>query len=327
MLQKVLKGVNNQCLTLLDRLYRAECGFIPLQATEAVTHTPDLIDRIGAGQAGLSHGGITPEILKMLRDQNLIEIRQDSDEGSSLRCWITPKGMISLQTYKEKELLEKKNITIDRDNIEIKLATMQDAQPMNLSYQKLDDFWSASRLHINGTLQGESGEVEVLAQVGVHVLDADTAYFQNDMKLGDLFTVNRFSEAFHEVLDNHYVDGESAHNMAELADMFGLPDSANRKIIMIERLLLNPLLIGRGVGKEILRRILLSYGQGGGIVIIPLLPAGAPLESLTHKSACKRLSQHYQGLGFENHPFVENVMVGDIDVCGMMMQADTHLHG
>ncbi len=321
MLKEISAEICDESIRFLDYLYQKESGEIFLKLLKG-SRSKDVITSIDLEQYSLKEAPVSAGTLKKLKDEEVIDFREDAGDGSYIGCWITPLGMTHLQMRKEMELLKGQEISINRDTVRIQSGNSSDQQDVNLQYENPEDFWSSYQLTIKGVLLEGLSTIDVLAKVGVHVLDADTAYFQNEMKLGELFSANQFGTFHQDILDNHYVDGEPAHNMSEIADMLGLVDAANRKMLLIDRLLLNPLLVGRGIGKEILRRILLAYGQGGGIVVIPLIPTAAPIGSREFVAACERLKQHYHSLGFEEHPFVDNVMVGDIDICGMMMSAD-----
>jgi GNAT superfamily N-acetyltransferase len=303
-----------QSSSFLDHLYQCESGETFLYSTEKGP-------KGSSARLASTYDWIPMVVVDNLQAEGFIQTSRQFESDAAIKCWITPKGMNQLQMHREQKLLKGKEIQISNDSIKIRVANAKTAE-INLQFETPEDFWSSQQLSISGTLECYGEPIEGLAKVGIHVLDADTAYFQNDFKLGTLFAANSFASFNQDILDNHFEDGEPAHNMAELADMLGLVDAANRKIILIDRMLLDPVLIGRGVGKELLRRLLLAYGHGGGIVVIPLVPTAAPMGSSDYISVCERLKYHYRSLGFESHPFVDNVMVGDIDVVGMMMSAD-----
>lgn len=320
MLIKTSAVKSDQAINFLDYLYHCDSGETFLKLHKDCQST-DILERIQMVQPAFSKAPVSSEAIKTLIDDQLIELHDVSEVDSVLGCYITPKGLTYLQMAKEQKIMPGGDFVLNKENVEIQIA---DDNPthLNLRFERPEDFWRSHSLTVKGIIPGVEQTAMNLAKVKVHIVDADTAYFQNDLRLGDLFAAHDYASFHQDLLDNHYVDGESAYNMAELADMLGLVDAANRKVMVFERFVIDPVLIGTGVGKEILRKVLLALGHGGGIVVMPLMPTAAPVGSSEFFKACDRLKQHYRSLGFEEHPFVDNVMVGDIDVVGMMMSAD-----
>lgn len=109
-------------------------------------------------------------------------------------------------------------------------------------------------------------------------------------------------------------------DLYDLPESLGVPEASVGSILVIAEIKVFSGYLGAGIGAEVIQKLTQRVTPGGGIVLIspyPLSCIAGPLDI-----SCSGLSdrmfaglcEYYRGLGFKNHPAIDGVMVGDVEV-------------
>ena len=232
--------------------------------------------------------------------------------GSKTICKITQKGLLDLRSRLELDLCRQHGLK----SIEGKDVIIDRAIPVNpgmpgqsLRLESPAAYVEKLRLNIWGHLRG-SDEPLLLAKVCMHLIDAEAALHLGGYTLADVMQADPQTHQHIKLICNYDLDGEPANHIYELTDMFGLEEAIGRQLIIVNDVRVTPALVGKGVGREIIKHLLVRYGVGGGVSIIPIAPYGVEGDA-ADRLVLDHLSQVKMGPYIVQHPFVKSALVGD----------------
>lgn len=252
-------------------------------------------------------------LLPGLYAQKIVTLRGHLNHDGSGQVWcrLSSKGLTQLQVINEKFLETASGLDSDKWIMTVESVTDRHQQ-ISLSYSQPKDFWHVHELTITGKLNPEQEGCVEIGRARIMILDVMSAMKLEGFELEALFRSRPNTMRYLNTLNNHNEDGEAALYVFELAEMLSLEDSTLDHIYIVDDLRLSPGLIGRRLGRTVLRRLLLRFGKGGGILMLPINPTGQDEGKHVFDFFSHRLRKHYEELGMRSHPFVPGIMVGDI---------------
>lgn len=320
MSRNILHDLQGAAYDLLRHIYR-EGGKkmkarVRVHAKVAHTHI-HLSDGEVTWSSSRSDSSWSSEDMDCLVDLGLVSSRELSSGATLYR--ITQRGLMALRTVAEEQLCQELGVpSIRSDNVVISRAVQENR---GLSGSSLDpstpeSFVERASINVWGRVKG-SDEPLLIAKAQLLLIDAEGALHLGGFSLDRVLDTYPETRQYQELICNHELDGEPANHIYELSDMFRLEEAIGRQLIIVHDFRVTPALIGKKVGREILRRLIARYGLGGGIAIIPLRPYGVMGEE-----ADKLVSSYLARGSFPphviRHPFVRGSLVGDIRKISLM---------
>jgi hypothetical protein len=232
--------------------------------------------------------------------------------GTRLRCELTPEGIKALRRGAGREMTSHLSKQINVRSLRIERAVENRFSVGNsLGLSDPGDFLQRCNLQIWGKLDGHHDPV-LVGSATLTIMDAESATLLGDLTLPEMVTSLPQLRAHSRAFENHDLDGELACHIYEFVDMLDLPEAAGANIILIEDLKVDPSFMGHGVGLRIIKKLMVRYGKGGGVVILPIQPYGASETSPAFESVVEKLNLHFAEAGFGPHPFAQEYLVGSI---------------
>lgn len=196
------------------------------------------------------------------------------------------------------------------EELQIESATescRRDAFP--LCFECDSALWAAHKLKIWGRHPCVQEPI-LIGEADITVVEAESAtcFGRKDLDslLGNVPRMKQHLDAFHGT------DGKVVQNIYELAEHLELQEAIGSNIIVLQDLRVEPSLVGGGIGTKVLGRLMARYGKGGGVLLVPLQPYGAPKGSDEHADAVARIAESMLASGLIPHPYVDGYMVGCI---------------
>lgn len=187
-------------------------------------------------------------------------------------------------------------------------------EPNHLSWQDTLSAWDSYQGEILGDIEGLSGKIEseglVVAETGFYRLNTAVAYSKG-FELSDLIDEHPSLQAYQGL-----VRGKAGEvlSLRDIPQAFGISGEGALSVIILDRLKISAQFIGLGLGAQILRRLFLRYGQGGGVCVISPLPlqfgrhADRVRDQAAYKAAEESLRRYYGRMGFIPHPYDSTLM-------------------
>lgn len=240
-------------------------------------------------------------------------LRHDPQGDGNVRYVMTPTGLMALRHTAERALRDGIGRPIEARDVQILRAVEEGASfaGVSLGDGRPSDYCERIRITVWGQV-GTRDEPVMLARATLHRMDVDAAHQVAQLPLESLFEAHPETASLIPLIQNHDVDGEPAHTAYELAEMFGLPEAIGRHFIVLTDIHLAPAFIGMGLGREIMRRLVLRYGSGNGLIIFPLTPYAQQPGDPEFDMTCECITAGVGHLGLVDHPFEPNCLVGDI---------------
>lgn len=264
---------------------------------------------LGSGEVDL----IDPAIARFeaLADKELL--RQESDRNGRPRYVMTPTGLMALRHTAERSLRDGIGRPIEARDVQILRAVEEGASftGTSLGQSRPSDFCERIRVNVWGQV-GTRDEPVLLARATLHRMDVEAAHHVAHLPLEALFEAHPDTAVHIDLIQNHAIDGEPAQAVYELTEMLDLPEAIGRHLILMTDIHLEPAFIGMGLGREIVRRLLLRYGCGNGLVLFPLTPYAQQPGDPEFDITCECITAGVSAIGLAEHPFVANCLVGDI---------------
>lgn len=232
--------------------------------------------------------------------------------GTRLRCELTHEGIRALKRGAGRDMASHLTKQLNVSSLCIERAVENRfSVGSTLCLTDPDDFLQQCNLQIWGRLDG-CLEPVLVGDATLTIIDAEAATLFGDLTLPDIIRSTPQLRAHSRAFENHDLDGELACHIYEFIDMLDLEEAAGASIILIEDIKLDPSLIGHGVGQRLIKKLMIRYGKGGGVVILPVKPYGASEASPAYQSVVEKLSQNFAQAGFGPHPFAQEYLVGSI---------------
>lgn len=264
---------------------------------------------IGGGDVDV----VDPSIARFeaLADKELL--RQEHGGDGKPRYVMTSTGLMALRHTAERALRDGIGRPIEARDVQILRAVEEGASfsGISLGESRPSDYCERIRVNIWGQV-GTRDEPVLLARATLHRMDVEAAHQIAQLPLEALFETHPETAPLVSLIQNHDVDGEPAQSVYELTEMFGLPEAIGRHLIVMTDIHLEPAFIGMGLGREIVRRLMLRYGSGNGLIMFPLIPYAQQPGDFEFNITCECISAGVSNLGLVEHPFESNCLVGDI---------------
>jgi hypothetical protein len=250
------------------------------------------------------------EMERLVR-QRFVSAHKFADGVTAYR--VTPSGLMALRMAAEDEFCRVYGSTsVSAEDVIVSRAMVVGG---GLSGHSLDtrfprNFIEQGRINVWGQVRG-TDEPFLLAKAQMYFIDAEAALHLGGFTLGEVIHSHPETSQYHEMICNHALDGEPATHIYELTEMFGLEEAIGRQLIILHDLRVSPAFIGKGMGREIAKRLFMRYGVGGGLAIIPLRPYGTEGDE-ADQLACRHLARTSFEPYIVQHPFVSRTLVGDI---------------
>lgn len=253
--------------------------------------------------------------LPMLTEQGLVD-RLPAGGGSDECFQLSSRGLAVLQAMSEDALTPASNDHLDPEDITIVSARQHAIHvgSVKLKPDSLADYWESVSLTIYAKI-GDSDELHSVAKASLLVLDAEAALHDGNLSLKGLFDAQPQACEHLQAICEITNDEDFPTHCYELAEHLGIPEAIGRNILVISSLDVIPGLIGKGVGRRVITKLLRRYGRGGGIVIMPVEPHTPMAPIQTSGTAAQRIARRYLTRGFKKHPRMSSYLVGDINVC------------
>lgn len=248
--------------------------------------------------------------LDSLIDSGLI-VRETVDYGTAYG--LTLQGLYALQQRAEHQLCDALGMpSLSVDEVRIEAAIEEGSlKGQRLSYREAGDFLQRLKLNLWGRV-GNSDEPFLIAQTNMFLADSEAALQFGAYTLEDILSTSPGAKRYVDAICNHDVDGEPAQHIYELTEMLGLEEAIGRHLAIIEEIRIAPALIGKRLGRRIARKLALRYGQGGGIVIMPVNAYGLSYDLVEGTDMYDVVTEIYTEIGLIPHPQNGRYLVGDL---------------
>lgn len=253
--------------------------------------------------------------LPVLKSMDLVQQLPAGREGE-VCIQLTSKGLALLQAVSENALIPEKKDVLDPLDINIVSAHLRrdPSSTVKLKAENARDYWESVPLTVFATI-GDQEVLHPVAKADLLVLDAEAALYDGNLSLKELFDAHAQARDHLEAICDVSYDSDFPTHCYELAEHIGIPEAIGRNIVIINELSVIPGLIGKGVGRRTVTKLLRRYGRGGGIVIMPVAMTTPISPHQDTTAAVQRISRKYLEHGFKKHPRLSSYFVGDINVC------------
>lgn len=191
-------------------------------------------------------------------------------------------------------------------------------EPVHLDWPDALMAWESYQGEILGDVRDANGVI-----IGEEVVLAEVGLYRFSASLGEACRLE-----LAQALDGHpelqsyqaLARDESGCTIAleDLPAFAGLPNAGSSTLVILDRLKIRSHFLGLGLGAQILRRLFLRYGPGGGVGVITPFPlqfgGRSDIKEMTdaYAAAEESLRRYYQRLGFAPHPSHPSLMVCDL---------------
>lgn len=245
----------------------------------------------------------------LLEDNLIHECDRRGLEGTSGAQAIFAPSSAGLERLRE--------IALDKDVSVVLTQARWNPEPVHLDWPDPLMCWEVCQGQILGDILSENGAIivdgAVLAEVGLYRLNSALC------EVSDVDIASALES--HPDLQSYQSLGRDSNGYPippdELFSSVGLPSAQLSNLVILDRLKVRAEYIGLGLGAQIISRLFLLYGQGGGLGVIspfPLQFGGGCLKASceAYKAASDSLQRYYRRLGFSLHPSDPSLMVCDL---------------
>lgn len=227
---------------------------------------------------------------------------------------LTAEGLIQLQRFAERQLCAEigvESFSIDDVRIEAAIEEGINLIGQPLAYRQPQDYIQRLRLNVWGRI-GDSPEPFLVAKTRMFVIDAEAALQCGNYTLEDVLLSSEETRHYRDAILNQDVDGEPASHIYELCTMLGLDEAMGRQLSFIEDIRIAPALIGKRIGRRLARKLALRFGQGGGLVVMPVNAYGLRYDLVEGTEIYDVVTEIYNEIGWVPHPFDSRYLVADL---------------
>lgn len=241
-----------------------------------------------------------------------------SPDGEGVICEMTQSGLKLLTNKARANLCSALGVgQLSREDVIIEKACRSSFDVgRNIRLSSVRDFIEKKTLNIWGHHR-YSNEPILVGTITLKMVNAEAAMYSGGAMLQDIIKGSEILSSNKAAFSYDDDDHAIPQHIYDLADMLELPDGIGANIIFIEKFVINPALVGLGMGKESLKKVLFIYGKGGGIILTKIRPVGTNLSSSNYSNVSEKLIKYFSFAGFHPHPFVKSYVVGSIrNICG-----------
>lgn len=189
----------------------------------------------------------------------------------------------------------------------------------SLAWEEGHSLWEVYQGTIAGIVENDAGattaDETVVAEVGVFRLNGAITS-ASGISLAEAVHCLPELQSYGELpIDKNH----RTVDFDELPAALGLGSASSANVIILDRIKIKAAFLGLGLGAQIIRRLLLLLGAGGGIAVLAPFPlqfggrTDVATDENAYQAAVDSLRRYYSGLGFVAHKGAAGLMVCDLE--------------